>query len=113
MSSSLRLMRVFCGLAIALKRCARVDSGVKRKPGGDHVADRPARFAVENPDLCVARLFRISFYNGVSPETAVGRRFNFDGGWGVADVSPIDLDLGTWGLRDDLNALSGSRGVSV
>jgi len=97
----------------ALKRCARVHPGIEREHGGDHVADRPSRFAIKNPDLRVARLFRVSFYNGVSPETAVGRSLNFDGGWGVADVLAIDFDLGTWGLGDNLDSLSGSCGMRM
>jgi len=100
-------------LTSALKRCARVDSGIKRELGGDYVADRPPGFAIENLDLRVARLFRVSFYNGVSPETAVGRSLNFDGGWGVADVLAIDFDLGTWGLGDNLDSLSGSCGMRM
>ena len=71
------------------------------------------RFAVKSPDLRVARFFRVSFYNRVFPETAVGRSLNFDGRWGIANVLAINFDLGTWGLGDYLDFLPGPYGVGV
>jgi hypothetical protein len=50
---------------------ARIDSSVKRKLGWNHVADRPARFAVECSNLGVTFVRRVGLDNRVFPKTTV------------------------------------------
>ena len=82
---------------------ARLRAGVKKYFRRNGVADCPAGFAIKRFDLCVAGFRRVGFEDRVPPKSPVVGRFNIDGERCVADVLAVDLDFGTFGLRDDLD----------
>jgi hypothetical protein len=101
------------GLVRALQFGAGFNASVEKNSRRNHVADRPARFAIKRLDLGIAGVRWIRFDDRVSPETTIVRSFNIDGEGCVTNVSAIDLDFGTCRLRDDLDFHSWSHDVRV
>jgi len=81
---------------------ARINSSVEKKLRWNHVADRPARFAVKRSNLRVTLVRRIGLDDRVFPKTAVICGFNLHRERCVADVLAVDLDFSTRRLRGDL-----------
>jgi hypothetical protein len=92
---------------------ARINSSVKKKLGWNHVADRPARFAVECSNLRVTLIRRVGLDDRVFPKTTVIGGFNLDRERCVANVLAVDLNFSTRWLRSDLEIQSLSHDLRV